>query len=281
MKSFRRFNRAMVGALAAGLLALTTAAAVDTSAQASTQHHAVKPTIVLVHGAWADESSWSAVTAQLRTLGYPVDVVSNPLRGVASDSAYLADHLAGVSGPIVLVAHSYAGVLITKAATGNKNVKALVYIDAFVPDQGETVNQLTVAQPGSALAVADPSTVFDIVPINGGTNADLYVKKDLFPQIFAAGVPAAKAAELAAAQHPLAASALGEVVTGVPAWKTIPSWALIGTADRVIPPAEQQIMAARAGAHVVKIKAPHLSMVYRPTVVTGLVITAATATACR
>jgi pimeloyl-ACP methyl ester carboxylesterase len=129
--------------------------------------------------------------------------------------------------------------------------------------------------------VADPTTVFDIVPFNDGTNADLYVKKDLFPQIFAGGVPAAKAAALAAAQHPLAATALGEVVTGVPAWKTIPSWDLIGTADQVIPPAEQQIMAARAGAHVVKIKAPHLSMVYRPTVVTGLVVTAATATACR
>ncbi|MGW5188098.1 alpha/beta hydrolase [Kribbella sp. NPDC004138] len=281
MHSIRKFTRAVAGALAAGLLVLTAASVSSATAEASTQYRIVKPTIVLVHGAWANESSWDSVTARLRALGYPVDVVPNPLRGVASDSAYLADHLATLSGPIVLVGHSYAGILITKAATGNKNVKALVYIDAYIPDQGDTLNQLTRAKDGSALAVDDPRTVFDIVPINGGTNYDLYVKKDLFPQIFAGGIPAAKAAELAEAQHPLVASALDEAVTGVPAWKTIPSWDLIGTEDQVIPPAEQRIMAARAGAHVVQFKAPHLSMVYRPAVVTDLVVTAATLTACR
>src|SRR3954451_6213218 len=126
MRSIRNLTRTVVGALAAGLLVLTATSASNATAATSTQARSVKPTIVLVHGAWANEASWSAVTAQLRTLGYPVDVVPNPLRGVASDSAYLADHLATVPGPIVLVGHSYAGILITKVAAGNKNVKALV-----------------------------------------------------------------------------------------------------------------------------------------------------------
>ena len=129
---------------------------------------------------------------------------------------------------------------------------------------------------GSVLAVADPTTVFNTVPVRDATgaiiNRDLYVKPALFPGYFAAGVPAPKAAMLAAGQRPLQASALGEVSSGVPAWKTIPSWDLIGTADRVIPPAEQQIMAARAGARVVKVNAPHLSMVSNPGAVTALIM---------
>jgi pimeloyl-ACP methyl ester carboxylesterase len=193
---------------------------------------------------------------------------------VASDSAGLAAYLGTIAGPIVLVAHSYGGMLTTDAATGNANVKALVYVDAYIPDVGETVNELTGAQPGSALAVP-PQTVFDVVPIpNGGGNVDLYVKPAVFPAIFAAGVPSVKARVLAAGQRPLAASALDEKSTA-PAWKSIPSWAIVGTADRVIPPAEQQKMAARAGAHVVKLDAPHLSMVARPAAVTEVIVTAA------
>lgn len=144
------------------------------------------------------------------------------------------------------------------------------------PDQGETVNQLSGAQPGSALAVADPSSVLDFVPIpNGGGDVDLYVKAALFPGIFAAGIPARQAAELAAGQRPLASSALAEL-SGVPAWKTIASWSLIGTADNVIPPAEQEFMATRASAHIVKINAPHLSMVADPSAVADLIQVAAT-----
>ena len=238
--------------------------------------HAPKPTIVLVHGAWADGSSWAAVTRRLQDRGYTVDVPPNPLRGVVDDSRYLHDYLKTVAGPIVLVAHSYGGMLTTNAATGNPNVKALVYIDAYVPDEGDTVLGLTGAKPGSAL---DPATTFNKVDLTDASGnivgADLYIKPNLFPAIFAAGVPSGQANLLAAGQRPLSAKALGEASPGVPAWKTIPSWDLIGTADKVIPPAGQEVMAALAGSHVVKVNAPHLSMVARPNDVTCLIVTAA------
>ncbi|WP_079138219.1 alpha/beta fold hydrolase [Actinacidiphila rubida] len=231
-----------------------------------------KPTVVLVHGAWADGSSWAGVTARLQDEGYTVDVVPDTLRGVATDSANLHAFLETITGPIVLVGHSYGGMVISNAAVGVTNVKSLVYVDAFIPDEGESAGQLST---GSALAVKDPSTVFNTVSIpNGGGNVDLYVKPDLFPKIFAAGVAPAKAAVLAAGQRPLAGSALSEP-SGPVAWKTLPSWALIGTADKVIPPAEQQYMADRAGSHIVKVDAPHLSMVAKPGAVTDLITAAA------
>jgi pimeloyl-ACP methyl ester carboxylesterase len=254
---------------AAGAVVLTLTAA--GTAQATTNHHStgVRPTIVLVHGAWADGSSWAAVTQKLQHQGFTVDVVPNTLRGVASDAAYLRDFLATVDGPIVLVGHSYGGMVITNAATGNPGVKQLVYVDAYVPEQGDTVDGLTRAKPGSVLAVDDGSTVFD------QAGADLYVKQSLFPGYFAAGVPKDKAAVLAADQRPLSFNALIEPSPGVPAWKTIPSWDLIGTADKVIPPAEQEVMAARAHARVVRANAPHLSMVADPQAITDVITDAA------
>jgi pimeloyl-ACP methyl ester carboxylesterase len=286
MRPIARSGWAAATAAAAGLLALTLTGAASSSSQpaahaaaAAPASHAAKPTIVLVHGAWADGSSWAAVTTRLQHQGFTVDVEPNPLRGVASDAQSLRDYLAAISGPIVLVAHSYGGMVTTNAATGNANVKELVYVDAYVPAQGDSVLSLTTAKPGSVLAVADSATVFNTVAVRDATgqvvNADLYVKPALFPSYFAAGVPASEAAVLAAGQRPLQASALSEASPGVPAWKTIPSWDLIGTADRVIPPAEQEVMAARAGAHVVKVKAPHLSMVSDPGAVTALITLAA------
>jgi pimeloyl-ACP methyl ester carboxylesterase len=273
MRNRSRFTRATALLLAAASIALALTGAAVASSRAHHQR-GPKPTIVLVHGAWADGSSWAAVTTILQRKGFTVDVAPNPLRGVAADSAYLASYLSNIAGPIVLVAHSYGGMLTTDAATGNPNVKALVYVDAYIPDLGESVNQLTEAQPGSALAVP-PQTVFNFVTIpNGGGNVDLLVKPELFPAIFAAGVPSAKAAVLAAGQRPLAASALDEKSTA-PAWKTIPSWAVVGTADHVVPPAEQLFMATRAGAHIVKLNAPHLSMVADPFDVAGLIVVAA------
>jgi pimeloyl-ACP methyl ester carboxylesterase len=231
-----------------------------------------KPTIVLVHGAWADGSSWAGVTERLQDKGYTVDVVPDTLRGVATDSAGLHAFLEKVSGPIVLVGHSYGGMVISNAAVGVANVKSLVYVDAFIPEEGESAGQLST---GSALAVEDPTTVFNTVTIpNAGGNVDLYVKPDLFPKIFAAGVDHDKAAVLAAEQRPLAGSALSET-SGPVAWKTVPSWALIGTADKVIPPAEQQYMAKRAGSHITTVDAPHLSMVAKPGTVSDLIVTAA------
>jgi pimeloyl-ACP methyl ester carboxylesterase len=236
------------------------------------------PTIVLEHGAWADGSSWDGVVRRLQAEGYTVDVPPNPLRGLASDATYLADFLKTVSGPIVLGGHSYGGFVITNAATGNPNVKALVYVDAFIPDQGETVLQLAGAVPGSCLG-GDPTQVFNFAPYPGAPakDADLYVKPNLFARCFANGLPAAEGAVLAATQRPLALSALA-APSDVPAWKTIPSWSLIGTADHVIPPAGQRLMSKRAHAHITEVLAPHLSMVAQPQAVTDVILQAAQAT---
>ena len=276
MRTITKSSWAVAAAAAVSLLVLTFTGATNSGAQPATRSAAAKPTIVLVHGAWADGSSWAAVTKNLQSKGFTVDVEANPLRGVKSDAAYLRDYLTTVPGPIVLVGHSYGGMVITNAATGNPNVKKLVYINAFIPQQGDTVDQLNSAQPGSAL---DPNTTINVVPIRNadGTvvDADLYIKPALFPNIFAAGVSAQKAAVLAAGQRPLTNSAIGEASPNTPAWQTIPSWDLIGTADQVIPPAEQQLMATRAGAHVIKVDAPHLSMVSDPVAVTDLITTAA------
>ena len=236
-----------------------------------------KATIVLVHGAWADGSSWARVTARLQRAGYTVDVPPNPLRGLASDAAYLAGFLQTIKGPIVLVGHSYGGSVITDAATGNPAVKALVYVDAFIPDEGETVLQLSSAKPGTALS--DPAKVFDFVPYPGavGGDVDLYIKPSAFRAVLAADESKHDAAVLAAAQRPLAASAL-QAESTAPAWRTIPSWAVIGTQDRAIPPAEQVVMAQRAHAKITKVRAAHLSMVSRPRVVTKVIRRATAAT---
>jgi pimeloyl-ACP methyl ester carboxylesterase len=232
-----------------------------------------KPTIVLVHGAWADASSWSAVVLRLQAAGYRVAAPPNPLRGLGADSTSMRAYLATISGPIVLVGHSYGGAVITDAATGNPNVKALVYVDAFAPDAGETLLDLVGAQPGSALA-ADPATVFDAVPIPGTDgDADTYLKPTVFEHAFAQDLPARVAAQLAASQRPLAASTIAQP-SGEPAWRSIPSWYLVGTADRVIPPAEQLAMAHRAGSHVTGIDASHASPISRPGAVVRLVVLA-------
>jgi pimeloyl-ACP methyl ester carboxylesterase len=235
-----------------------------------------KPTIVLVHGAWADGGSWAPVAERLQHLGYTVDIPPNTLRGVPQDSAYLKDFLTSISGPIVLVGHSYGGTVITNAATGNAQVKALVYVDAYLPAQGETLEQLNDAKPGSCVA---STSVLTTAPYPGATNGDYdtYIKQSWFPGCFANGLPAAEGAELAAEQRPTAASTFTEP-SGVPAWKTIPSWDVIGTADRVLVPGEQLFMAKRAHARITEVKAPHLSMLSDPGVVTNVILTAVHAT---
>ncbi len=263
--------------LGAGLAGSATAATAGRQAPSRSAAAAPKPTIVLVHGAWADNSSWNAVVEQLQSLGYTVDTAPNPLRGVSDDSAYLSDYLSTISGPIVLVGHSYGGFVITNAATGNPQVKALVYDDAFIPAAGDTPGSLSAAEPGSCLAVQDPSTVLNFAPYPGASSgdADVYVKQSVFPGCFANGLPASEGAALAAEQQPLAASSLSETLTAAPAWQTIPSWAVIGTNDRVLPPAEQLAMAQRAGAHITEIAAPHLSMISNPDAVTRVILNAA------
>ncbi|MGW5561565.1 alpha/beta fold hydrolase [Micromonospora sp. NPDC003944] len=269
-----------IGALTLGGAGIGTAQA--STSHAVQSHHQrpapVKPTVVLVHGAWADGSSWDKVTAKLQRDGYRVVTPPNFLAGVNNDAASLRAYLDTITGPVVLVGHSYGGMVITNAALGNKQVKALVYVDAYIPDQHDTVVSLTSAVPGSVFA-AEASTVFDqvAIPAVPGT-ANLFVKPSVFGKAFAdKSISAADVAVLTARQRPLASNALMEE-SGEPAWRTIPSWSVIGKQDAVIPAAEQVAMSARAKAHTVQINAPHLSMVTDPGAVTSQIEAAATAT---
>jgi pimeloyl-ACP methyl ester carboxylesterase len=275
-----RLGGIIAGLAAVAGLAVAGAAAASTRSPV-TSHGASgpRPTIVLVHGAWANGSSWDGVVRRLQADGYTVDVPANPLQGLAYDPAYLADFLQTISGPIVLVGHSYGGAVITNAATGDKQVKALVYVDAFAPDQGQTIGQLVSSVPGSCVVAADPTTIFTLATFPGAPAGvfDAYVKQSLFPSCFANGLPASEARMLAATQEPLSTIALSQQ-SGVPAWKTIPSWAVIGTADHVILPAEQLAMARHAHAHITEVRAPHLSMISDPGVVTQVIVEAAHAT---
>ncbi|WP_158437680.1 alpha/beta fold hydrolase [Naasia lichenicola] len=239
---------------------------------------AAKPSIVLVHGAWADGSSFTPVTLALQAAGYKVLVAPNPLRSLENDTKVLADFLAQkTSGPVVLVGHSYGGMVMTGAASGNANVKALVYIDAYAPDAGESAQSLTNAQPGSLLNV--PATdVFDFVlPAPDAPQAlyDSYIKLDKFKAIFAASLPTVETNLLAASQSPAALASIGSPFVGTPAWKTVPSWFVIGTADQLLPKAEQEIMAKRSNGQITRIDAPHLSMLAKPLQVTKVILDAA------
>ena len=269
--------------LAAALLAIApgraTPAGASAGAAAAGGGHSAKPVIVLEHGAWADASSWNSVISRLQRRGFTVYAPPNPLRGLPQDSAYVHQFLtqnAALQGqPVVLVAHSYGGAVITNAAVGAPGVRALVYVDAFIPDQGDTIGGLASAEPGSCLG----NEAFNPVPYPGAPSGDvdLYIKPDLVPGCFATGLPASQAAVIAATQRPLAASAL-TATFGPPAWKTIPSWAVIGTADHVIPAASQTFMAQRAGAHITYVNAGHLSLISDPSVVTRVVLEAVHAT---
>jgi pimeloyl-ACP methyl ester carboxylesterase len=230
---------------------------------------------VLEHGAWANTASWYGVIQRLQADGYTVYAPPNPLQGLTYDSAYLADFLHSISGPIVLVGHSYGGDVITNAATGDTQVKALVYVDAFIPDQNQTLAQLLAAFPGSC---ANPSNL-TVVPFPGAPAGvgDAYITQSAFPSCMANGLPAREAQALGAVQAPLATIALTQP-SGVPAWKTIPSWAVVGTADHAILPASQLAMAENAHARITEVTAPHLSMVSDPGVVTSVILQAVQAT---
>jgi len=254
-----------VAALAAMLIAATVTA---TPASART---GAKPTIVLVHGAFADASGFGAVTTRLQHRGYTVIAPANPLRGPASDAASVASVLKTIDGPIVLVAHSYGGAVITEAANEVGNVKALVYLNALALDQGESNLEITQRFPNQFLGAllqrpfAQP---------DGTQGIDLYVDPAKFRAFFAPDIPARKAAQMASAQRPLSLAAAQEKETA-PAWKSIPSWYLIGRQDRVISPAAQRFMAERAHAHTVEIDSSHVSYISHPAAVTKLILEAA------
>lgn len=204
-------------------------------------NHPTKPTVVLVHGAFAESASWNGVIGPLLADGHRVVAVANPLRGVRTDADYLAALLRQIDGDIVLVGHSYGGMVNTTAATGNEQVRALVYIGAFAPDLGESAGDLANRFEGSTLG----DTLQPIALPDGTT--DLYIRQDAYHGQFAADSSAQDAAAMAATQRPILDTALSES-SGEPAWKTIPSWFMFGSADRNIPVAAHRFMAQRADA---------------------------------
>ncbi len=266
----RRHRRSRLFAAVFAVVALVIPLSITGSAAAhGSNGSGPKPTIVLVHGDWADGSSWSAVISRLQRQGYRVVAPPNPLRGPTEDAPYLASYLQTIPGPIILVGHSYGGFVITNAATGNPNVKALVYIDAFVPDVNQTLADLS--SPESCL---DPATAFNAVPFSGGVDLYLRIAPNPpytgFNECFANGVPPNQAAVLAAVQRPAALAQLSEP-SGPPAWAKIPAWSLIGTEDHAVPPALQEQMSTRAGAHISFVKAGHLSLITRPNAVVAII----------
>ncbi|MFE0450121.1 alpha/beta fold hydrolase [Streptomyces sp. NPDC058914] len=255
--------------IAAGLLVTTVGPA---SADKGTAAQGPKPTVVLVHGAFADSTSWNDVIEKLRHDGFPVVAVANPLRSLSGDSAYLKDVLAGIEGPVVLAGHSYGGSVISNAATGNKNVKALVYLAAFLPEKGESAVDLSGKFPGSTLG--DALRPVPVTNADGSQDTDLYIQNDEFRHQFAADVPRNKTDLMALTQRPVTDAALAEGAAE-PAWKTVPSWVLVATQDLNIPPAAQEFMAQRAGAHTTEVRASHAVSVSQPGKVTDVIEDAA------
>jgi pimeloyl-ACP methyl ester carboxylesterase len=236
----------------------------------------MRPTIVLVHGAFAESASWDPVIDRLLNAGHPVTAVANPLRGVASDAASVSDHIRSIEGPVVLVAHSYGGAVITNVDPDAGEIVGLVYVNGFAPDAGENCFQLAAMFPGSMLGEATVQPV----PRSDGTT-DLYVARDPFHDIFCADVPAPQAALMAVTQRPATQEALVEPSGERPLWKSVPSWFLIGEEDHIIPAALQHYMAERARAHrTIEIPgASHLVPVAHPGATAGLILDAAALTA--
>lgn len=230
-----------------------------------------RPTIVLVHGAFADSSSWNGVIRILEKEGYPIVAAANPLRSVKGDAAYVNDILGSIASPVVLVGHSYGGMVISEAAKGRPNVKSLVFVAAFAPEVGESGLSLSGKFPGSTLA----ETLGEPVPLPGGGN-DLYIQQDKFPEQFAADVPKAEARLMAATQRPIAQVALNDEA-GDPAWKTTPSFFVYGTRDKNITPRTHAFMADRAQSRetVVVDGASHVVMVSHPAEVAKIIRKAA------
>ncbi|MFI8524791.1 alpha/beta fold hydrolase [Promicromonospora sukumoe] len=275
----RRFTRptALVAALATALLALSSVTGAAAPARSHGSHgspgHHAKPTIVLVHGAFADSSGWSAVTERLQDRGYPVLAFSNPLRGPTSDSEYLRLFLDTIEGPIVLVGHSYGGAVITNAATGDEDVEALVYVAGFALAEGETVAD------ANALGGGPPPVVIDhlvLRPYPGAPegDADAYIDPVWYPRLFAQDLPRDTAEVMATSQRPATLSSL-VTPSGPPAWEDIPSWYIVAKNDRIIPPQAERAMAKRAGSTTVELKSSHVAMISQPGAVTKVILDAA------
>lgn len=231
------------------------------------------PTVALVHGAWADSSGWLGVIAALESRNIPVVTIANPLRGVSADAAYVASRVQAIPGLVVLVGHSYGGAVITNAADATDNVAGLVYVAAYAPDEGESLQSLGEQFTDSLLGPAlRPVTV----PVPGSTTAtqmEFSIDPQQFHDVFAADLSAETAHGMALTQRPTADTALGEPTTST-AWKTLPSWFAVSTADRVIDPGAERFMAKRAGSTTIEIDASHVGFISQPDAIADLIATA-------
>lgn len=265
-----KLGRSFLSAIATAILVMFVVSGSILAQEGTEMNSEAKPTVVLVHGAFADSSSWEGVTRILLDDGYPVIAAANPLRGLQSDADYVNTVLNSVQGPIVLVGHSYGGMVISNAVKDNSNVQAMVFVDAFAPETGESAFDLSTLYPGSSLA-----TALAPVPLPDGTT-DLYIQQDKFWAQFAADVPEAETRWMAATQRPVTDVALNEA-SGEPAWKTIPSWFIYGDLDLNIPPAAMAFMAERADAWetVVIPGASHVAMISHPDAVASQIVRAA------
>ncbi|MER5473550.1 alpha/beta hydrolase [Streptomyces sp. NPDC002685] len=266
------------GAAAAGAAALLgPLSSAASAAERSAAGTPAKPTIVLVHGGFADASCWNPVISRLQRAGYETIAPANPLRGLPTDAAYIASVVESINGPVVLVGHSYGGAVITNAAVGATNVKALVYIAAFVPDMGEQLAVLINKYPGSIIQAATRPVPYP--GPDGTTGTDLYLQADKFRAAFAADLPVATTRLMQATQRPFSATCFTDVTTAA-AWHTIPSWGLVAASDKAIPAALERFFYQRAGARaVVEVPgASHVAMISHPDITAHLIQDAAKTT---
>jgi pimeloyl-ACP methyl ester carboxylesterase len=231
-----------------------------------------RPTVVLVHGAFADGSSWNEVIKRLQEEGLQVTAPANPLRGISIDSAYIANFLEQIPGPVLAVAHSYGGAVLTNAATNANNVVGLVYVAAFAPDEGET---LAAIASNSKDSVVLPTLISLQYPTGEGqqTAAEFTIDAEKFHEVFAFDLSGQQSALMAATQRPLSELTFSEP-TGVPAWKDLPSWAVVSSGDKVVGTDAVRSMAERAGATITEVEGSHVIMMSRPQVVTDVILRA-------
>ncbi|MFJ7906693.1 alpha/beta fold hydrolase [Kitasatospora sp. NPDC096204] len=261
--SRRTISSAVTVAFATCAVAVTVSPALAAEAGGRPGGGGGRPTVVLVHGAFADASGWNDVAARLLDDGFDVVAPPNELRGLANDAADVASLLKSIAGPIVLAGHSYGGAVISQAAAGNPNVKGLVYVSAFAPDVGESPAELSTKFAGSDLAAA-----LNPVPFTerGGSGTDLYLRGDKFRDVFAADLPESRTRLMAAEQRPVALEGFGEKATAA-AWRDIPSWFVVSKQDRAIAPDLERFEAKRAKSHTVEVDSSHVSMISHPDVI--------------
>jgi pimeloyl-ACP methyl ester carboxylesterase len=237
-----------------------------------TSEKITEPTVVLVHGAFADAGSWAAVTERLIEAGVSVQAIVNPLRGVRSDAAYVASVINQIPGPVLAVGHSYGGMIITNAVPQTRNVVGLVYVAAFAPDEGETLAGIVGRSEDSVLTTAVLESQY---PTGQGTEtaAELIIDPAKFREVFTADLSELQSAVYGLSQRPIAAGALGDE-TGHPAWKDLPSWAAVGTGDKAAGADVVKSMAQRAGASITEIEGSHVIMISQPDAVTEVILSA-------